>query len=202
MSIVAISSSPASPATTGTAATRPQTAASGSADTNFSATLASTNLQLNAKAQALISKLKQQAPESGHPAGKRAASDASYTYSPNSLPSASTDNVQIPSLPGQTPEAAIARAHAIEAAALASAYPSNADLAVAVQAQQLAAQAQSDLAAQQAQNPQPAGVAAAAPSPVPATIQTNTASTVNTASSVSKAYGAQPATGASLDTYA
>ena len=201
MSIVAISSSPASPATTGTAATRPQTAASGSADTNFSATLASTNLQLNAKAQALISKLKQQAPESDHPAGKRAASDASYTYSPNSLPSASTDNVQIPSLPGQTPEAAVARAHAIEAAALASAYPSNADLAVAVQAQQLAAQAQSDLAAQQAQNPQPAGVAAA-PSPVPATIQTNTASTVNTASSVSKAYGAQPAIGPSLDTYA
>src|SRR5476649_2231634 len=189
MSIVAISSSPASPATTGTAATRPQTAARGSADTNFSATLASTNLQLNAKAQALISKLKQQAPESGHPAGKRAASDASYTYSPNSLPSASTDKVQIPSLPGQTPEAAIARAHAIEAAALASAYPSNADLAVAVQAHQLAAQ------------PQPAGVAAA-PSPVPATIQTNTASTVNTAASVSKAYGAQPATGASLDTYA
>jgi len=195
MSITAISSSPAASATAGATATRSQTAAGGSAVASVSASIASTSLQLNAKAQALISKLKQQDADPGHQQGQ-AASDASYTYGPGGVSSTGADNLQINTSPGHTPEAAIARAHAIEAAALAPAFPSSADRAVAVQAEQLAAQAQAALDAQQAQNPLQASVPVAQPP------QTSTVNPVTAAGSVNKAYAAQSATGPSLDTYA
>jgi len=171
-------------------------------------------LQLNAKAQALISKLKQQDPDpqqhpAGHAGGSQAAADASYTYSPAAVSAAGANNLQINTAPGHTAEEAIARAHAIEAAALASDFPSSADRAVAVQAQQLAAQAQAALAAQQ-QAPTQASVPAAAPVQANAVANTvtntanpvNAINTVTAASPVNKAYGDQSPTAPSLDTYA
>lgn len=208
MSIGAISSSPAVPATTGATAARTQTAAGGSAATNAPAPVAvdSSGLQLAAQAQALVSKLKQQDTdvrqhEQAHlaVAGNLALSGASYTYErgPNGVSYAVSGEVQIDTSPGRTPEETIARAHAIEAAALAPADPSGADRAVAVQAQQLAAQAQAALAAQQAPNPPPASAPVAQPQP-----QTSTVNPVDAANSVNKAYGVQSAAPPSLDTYA
>lgn len=193
MSIAAISSSPAA---------RLQSTAEVSAAASVSATLASSSLQLNARAQELISKLKQQAPDpQQHQAGH--LSNAGYTYSPAAVSAASTDKLQINTAPGRTAEEAIARAHAIEAAALASDFPSSADRAVAVQAQQLAAQAQAALAALQ-QAPAPAQASVPAAAPVQASTVTNTANTatVTAASPVNKAYGDQSPTAPSLDTYA
>lgn len=194
MNIGAISSSPATPATSGSATAHTQTAGGGNAAVPIAGNGAS--FQLAAKTQALISKLKQQDPSAqqhqpGHPAGSQAVS---YTYGPSGAAYAGADAIQINTSPGRTPEQAIARAQAIEAAALAPAYPSGADRAIAVQAQQLEAQAEAELAAQQAPNPVQASAPAAAPAE-----QLNV---VNPAGSVNKAYGAESATAPSLDTYA
>lgn len=194
MSISAISSSPAVsvPVATSAVPARAQPVDGSRAVTgaNAVAGISSTNtsLQLDAKALALISKLKARDTdvrqhEQAHlaAAGGLATSGASYTYErgPNGVAYAVGGEVRIDTSPGNTPEETIARAHTIEAAALAPADPSGADRAVAVQAQQLEAQARAELAQDQSQGAAP-----------------------NAAGSVNRAYGVQPATAPTLDTYA
>lgn len=194
MSISAISSSPAVavPLATSAVPARAQPVDGSRAVTraNAVAGVSSTNtsLRLDAKALALISKLKARDTdvrqhEQAHlaAAGGLATSGASYTYErgPNGVAYAVGGEVRIDTSPGNTPEETIARAHTIEAAALAPADPSGADRAVAVQAQQLEAQARAELAQDQSHGAAP-----------------------NAASSVNRAYGVQPATAPTLDTYA
>jgi hypothetical protein len=84
-------------------------------------------------------------------AGGLAVSGASFVYQrgPNGVNYAIGGEVSIDTSPGRTPQETIARARTIVAAALAPAEPSGADLAVAARAQQLALQAQSELAQEQ-----------------------------------------------------
>ncbi|MFA9216700.1 MAG: putative metalloprotease CJM1_0395 family protein [Sphingomonadaceae bacterium] len=114
---------------------------------------------LTPEALTLISKLKNRDTEvrqheQAHlaAAGGLAVSGAAYTYQrgPNGVDYAIGGEVQIDTAPGRTPEETIARAHTIQAAALAPAEPSGADRAVAAQASQLEQQARAELAVQQA----------------------------------------------------
>lgn len=84
-------------------------------------------------------------------AGGLAISGATYTYQrgPNGVNYAIGGEVQIDTSPGATPEETIARAASIQAAASAPAEPSGADRAVAAAAQQMAAQARTELARQE-----------------------------------------------------
>jgi hypothetical protein len=84
-------------------------------------------------------------------AGGLAISGATYTYQrgPNGVNYAIGGEVQIDTSPGATPEETIARAASIQAAASAPAEPSGADRAVAAAAQQMAAQARTELAKQE-----------------------------------------------------
>lgn len=86
-------------------------------------------------------------------AGGLAVSGASYTYQrgPNGVDYAVGGEVHIDTSPGRTPQETIARAHTIQAAALAPAEPSGPDRAVAAQAQQLEQQARAELASAQTQ---------------------------------------------------
>ena len=83
-------------------------------------------------------------------AGGLAISGATYSYQrgPNGVNYAIGGEVQIDTSPGATPEETIARATSIQAAASAPAEPSGADRAVAAAAQQMAAQARTELARQ------------------------------------------------------
>ncbi len=83
-------------------------------------------------------------------AGGLATSSASFTYQkgPDGVSYAIGGEVGIDVSPGSTPQETIARAAAIQAAALAPADPSSADLAVAAKAQQMGQQAQAELAQQ------------------------------------------------------
>ena len=87
-------------------------------------------------------------------AGGLAISGATYTYQrgPNGVNYAIGGEVQIDTSPGATPEETIARAASIQAAASAPAEPSGADRAVAAAAQQMAAQARTELAKQEPDN--------------------------------------------------
>lgn len=114
------------------------------------------SIELSPEALALIAKLKARDTqvrqhEQAHlaAAGGLATSGASYTYQrgPDGINYAVGGEVQIDTSPGRTPEDTIARAQAIIAAALAPADPSGADRAVAAAAQQMAAQARSQLQA-------------------------------------------------------
>ncbi|NRR32397.1 catalase [Oxalobacteraceae bacterium] len=114
--------------------------------------------ELTPAALALIDKLKSRDTEvrqheQAHlaAAGGLAVSGASYTYQrgPNGIDYAVGGEVHIDTAPGRTPEETIARAHTIQAAALAPAEPSGADRSVAAQAQQLEQQARAELAVQQ-----------------------------------------------------
>ena len=83
-------------------------------------------------------------------AGGLATSSASFTYQkgPDGVNYAIGGEVGIDVSPGNTPQETIARATTIQAAALAPADPSGADLAVAAKAQQMGQQAQAELAQQ------------------------------------------------------
>jgi len=83
-------------------------------------------------------------------AGGLATSSASFTYQkgPDGVNYAIGGEVGIDVSPGRTPQETIARATTIQAAALAPADPSSADLAVAAKAQQMGQQAQAELAQQ------------------------------------------------------
>lgn len=87
-------------------------------------------------------------------AGGLAISGATYTYQrgPNGVNYAIGGEVQIDTSPGATPEETVARAASIQAAASAPAEPSGADRAVAVAAQQMAAQARAELGRQETDN--------------------------------------------------
>lgn len=87
-------------------------------------------------------------------AGGLAISGATYSYQrgPNGVNYAIGGEVQIDTSPGATPEETIARATSIQAAASAPAEPSGADRAVAAAAQQMAAQARTELARQETDN--------------------------------------------------
>lgn len=128
---------------------------------------ASSPTELTPEALALIGKLKARDSavrqhEQAHlaAAGGLALSGASYTYQrgPNGVDYAVGGEVQIDTSPGNTPQETIARAQRIAAAALAPADPSGPDRAVAAQAQQMAQQAATELALEQA------GAALTAPS--------------------------------------
>lgn len=99
-------------------------------------------------------------------AGGLAVSAASYTYQrgPNGVDYAVGGEVHIDTSPGRTPQETIARAHTIQAAALAPAEPSGPDRAVAAQAQQLEQQARAELASAQTQQADGAPPATGAPS--------------------------------------
>jgi len=83
-------------------------------------------------------------------AGGLATSSASFTYQkgPDGVNYAIGGEVGIDVSPGNTPQETIARATTIQAAALAPADPSGADLAVAAKAQQMGQQAHAELAQQ------------------------------------------------------
>jgi len=83
-------------------------------------------------------------------AGGLATSSASFTYQkgPDGVSYAIGGEVGIDVSPGRTPAETIARARTIQAAALAPAEPSGADLAVAAKAQQMGQQAQAELVQQ------------------------------------------------------
>lgn len=85
-------------------------------------------------------------------AGGLATSGPTYSYQkgPDGVNYAIGGEVGIDTSPGRTPEETIERAQRVQAAALAPAEPSGPDLAVAAQAQQLEAQARSELALQRA----------------------------------------------------
>lgn len=85
-------------------------------------------------------------------AGGLATSGPTYSYQkgPDGVNYAVAGEVGIDTSPGRTPEETIERAQRVQAAALAPAEPSGPDLAVAAQAQQLEAQARSELALQRA----------------------------------------------------
>lgn len=146
---VAVSATPAGPASASSSA---------SPSTSFAGSSASTNL--TPEALALISQLKARDTEvrqheQAHmaTAGGLATSGAAYTYQrgPNGVDYAIGGEVHIDTSPGRTPQETIERARTIQAAALAPASPSGADQAVAAQAQQMELQARSELAVQQAQ---------------------------------------------------
>ncbi|WP_295990541.1 putative metalloprotease CJM1_0395 family protein [Rugamonas sp.] len=231
MNISAIVSSPAVavPATTSTVLARAQPVDGGKAVAGATAIsgISATSLQLDAKALALISKLKARDTdvrqhEQAHlaAAGGLATSGPSYTYErgPNGVSYAIGGEVQIDTSPGRTPQETIARAHIIEAAALAPADPSGADRAVAVQAQQLEAQARAALAQDLAPATGPdagsggdasSASSASQASPTSSVSPTSSASQTpsapaqtSAASSVNRAYGAQSAPAPTLDTYA
>ncbi|MBV7535268.1 catalase [Duganella sp. sic0402] len=115
----------------------------------------SSTTQLSNQALALIDQLKSRdlevrQHEQAHmaAAGGLATSGASYTYQrgPNGIDYAIGGEVNIDTSPGATPEETIARARAVQSAALAPAEPSGADRAVAAQAQQMEMQARAELA--------------------------------------------------------
>ncbi|MGV7209759.1 putative metalloprotease CJM1_0395 family protein [Oxalobacteraceae bacterium A2-2] len=87
-------------------------------------------------------------------AGGLALSGPTYTYQrgPNGVNYAVGGEVQIDTSPGATPEETVERARAMQAAALAPAQPSDADRAVAAQAQQMEQQARAELAERQRQS--------------------------------------------------
>jgi hypothetical protein len=123
-----------------------------------------TPTQLSDAALVLIGKLKARdlevrQHEAAHlaVAGSLATSGASFTYQkgPDGVNYAIGGEVGIDTSPGRTPQETIAKARTVQAAALAPADPSGPDLAIAAQAQQLAAQAQGQLAKQQAQENAP-----------------------------------------------
>ena len=127
-----------------------------SASTNSSN---STTTTLSPEALAQLSKLKARdlevrQHEAAHlaVAGGLATSGPSYTYhkGPDGVNYAIGGEVGIDTSPGRTPQETIERAQRVQAAALAPAEPSGPDLAVAAQAQQLEAQARSELALQRA----------------------------------------------------
>jgi len=138
---------PGAPASTEKAAPAP--AAGAAADA-----AAGTSVELSAEALALISRLKARDTqvrqhEQAHlaAAGGLATSGATYTFQrgPDGINYAVGGEVQIDTSPGRTPQDTLARAQAIIAAALAPADPSGADRAVAAAAQQMAAQARTQL---------------------------------------------------------
>ena len=114
-------------------------------------------------------------------AGGLATSGPSYTYQrgPNGVNYAIGGEVNIDTSPGATPEESISRARAIQAAALAPADPSGADVAVAAQARQMEQQARAEQQ-QQSETVQPA------------TPQT----------AVERAYGSAAAAASTVDLYA
>ncbi len=85
-------------------------------------------------------------------AGGLVTSGPTYTYQkgPDGVNYAVGGEVGIDTSPGRTPEETIERARRVQAAALAPSEPSGPDLAVAAQAQQMEAQARSELALQRA----------------------------------------------------
>jgi len=148
---------PAAPTTT-TAAPEP-TGKSAAAPADKSAASGDTT-SWTPEALALIEKLKEsdtavRQHEQAHlaAAGGLAVSGASYTYQrgPNGVDYAIGGEVQIDTSPGNTPEKTIARAHQIQAAALAPADPSGQDRSVAAQAEQLEQQARAELAVEDTQ---------------------------------------------------
>lgn len=145
---------------TGAAQSVPADAAPGATETAKPAASSHDTTTLTPQALALIDKLKARDTEvrqheQAHlaAAGGLAVSGAAYTYQrgPNGVDYAVGGEVHIDTSPGRTPEETIARAHTIEAAALAPAEPSGADRSVAAQAQQLERQARAELAIQDAQ---------------------------------------------------
>lgn len=157
---------------------------------------------LTPEALVLISKLKARDSEvrqheQAHlaAAGGLAVSGASYTYQrgPNGVDYAIGGEVHIDTAPGRTPEETIARAHTIQAAALAPAEPSGADRAVAAQAGQLEQQARAELAVQEAAKAaEQLAAPSAAPSDAAQPEQKN----------VQRAYDIAPLVPPKLDTYA
>ncbi|MRX10890.1 catalase [Pseudoduganella sp. FT25W] len=134
---------------------------------------ATASTQLSPEALAVLDKLKSRdlevrQHEAAHmaAAGGLATSGASFTYErgPNGVNYAIGGEVNIDTSPGATPEETIERARTIQAAALAPAAPSDADRAVAAQAQQMESQARAELAKQKTDNAY--GVAPAATSSV------------------------------------
>lgn len=155
MSIGAITISPASPLPE---RTQPQAGSTAPTARLQSGNSGSSTTTLSPEALKLVEELKARDTEvrqheQAHlaAAGGLALSGASYTYQrgPNGVNYAIGGEVQIDTSPGATPEETIARAASIQAAANAPADPSGADRAVAAQAQQMAAQARSELAKQQ-----------------------------------------------------
>lgn len=163
---------------------------------------------LTPEALALIGKLKARDTEvrqheQAHlaAAGGLAVSGAAYTYQrgPNGVDYAIGGEVHIDTAPGRTPEETIARAHTIQAAALAPADPSGPDRAVAAQAAQLEQQARADLAVQEAEqaNEQQATAAAGQPG-----AGAKPESTPPERKDVKRAYDTAPLVPPKLDTYA
>jgi hypothetical protein len=161
---------------------------------------------LTPEALVLISKLKARDTEvrqheQAHlaAAGGLAVSGAAYTYQrgPNGVDYAVGGEVHIDTAPGRTPEETIARAHTIQAAALAPSEPSGADRAVAAQAAQLEQQARADLAVQEAEK---AVEQQAAPPAAPAKPDAKPAG--NEQKNVRNAYDIAPLVPPKLDTYA
>lgn len=142
----------------------PRTATPDDKAAEGTATANGTPTQLSDAALVLIGKLKARdlevrQHEAAHlaVAGGLATSGASFTYQkgPDGVNYAIGGEVGIDTSPGRTPQETIAKARTVQAAALAPADPSGPDLAIAAQAQQLAAQAQGQLAKQQAQENAP-----------------------------------------------
>ncbi len=119
----------------------------------------SSTVTLSPEARAEVAKLKARdlevrQHEAAHAAvaGSLVTYGPAYTYQkgPDGVNYAIGGEVGIDTSPGRTPEETIERARRAQAAALAPAEPSGADLAVAAQAQQMEAQARSELAQQKA----------------------------------------------------
>lgn len=143
MSIGAISSAITLPASPQAAPVRADNAAATAAPAKLSEEALAQVAQLKAR----DTEVRQHEQAHLAAAGGLAASGASYTYQrgPNGVSYAVGGEVQIDTSPGATPEETIARARAIQAAALAPAEPSGADRAVAARGAQMEQQARAEL---------------------------------------------------------